>query len=715
MLWLLVLAVPLVLVVFDWWIDSELGSAEIDEQRRAARDDVGQVVETRDDALTITGPGPDQVVLTFDDGPDPRWTPQVLDVLAQHDVPATFFVVGKRVVDHPSLTRRIWDEGHELANHTFTHPDVASEHPWRQRFEVALTDRVIAGATGRQSTMYRLPFSSEAAQISPGELEVLHRFDDRLAVFSDGFTRDYLATDAADILDDVPALDASGGLVLLLHDGGGDRSATVAALDQLIPELRARGMEFVSLSEALGVDRDAVNPPAGRFERWSGTAVVELLQLAGVLRVVLRYIAYALLCWAIVKVILDIVLALAHRRRMRRRVVALDHTPTVSIIVPAYNEAESISDALRTILASNYPVTEVIVVDDGSSDGTADVARSLASGRVRVIEQANAGKASALNRGVRAAVGEIVVCVDADTVFQHDTVTWIVQPFVDPSVGAVSGNVKVGNRRSLLGKWQHVEYSYGQQMERRAQELLGVTWCIPGAIGAFRRHALLDAGGFSTDTMAEDTDTAVKVHLGGWASVFEPRSIAWTEVPTSVRPLWRQRIRWHFGNYQVLWKQKSQLFKRPRRFGLLMLPYTFLSLVAMPLVLPIIDILAIVKIATNGVGAVVYLWLGLGALTFGSAWFAMRLNGESPKALVHLPLQQVVYRCGYVVLSLKALRMAVAGALLAWNKPPRRGEAGDALGTSTHLPDTDGHVVDEPAGSPVDIGVGVGTPEARTA
>src|SRR5690606_37400841 len=110
------------------------------------------------------------------------------------------------------------------------------------------------------------------------------------------------------------------------------------------------------------------------------------------------------------------------------------------------------------------------------------------------------------------------------------------------------------------------------------------------------------------------------VHLGGWASVFEPRSIAWTEVPTSVRPLWRQRIRWHFGNYQVLWKQKSQLFKRPRRFGLLMLPYTFLSLVAMPLVLPIIDILAIVKIATNGVGAVVYLWLGLGALTFGSAW-----------------------------------------------------------------------------------------------
>lgn len=437
MLWLLVLAVPLVLVVFDWWIDSELGSAEIDEQRRAARGDVGQVVETRDDALTITGPGPGQVVLTFDDGPDPRWTPQVLDVLAQHDVPATFFVVGKRVVDHPSLTRRIWDEGHELANHTFTHPDVASEHPWRQRFEVALTDRVIAGATGRQSTMYRLPFSSEAAQISPGELEVLHRFDDRLAVFSDGFTRDYLATDAADILDDVPALDASGGLVLLLHDGGGDRSATVAALDQLIPELRARGMEFVSLSEALGVDRDAVNPPAGRFERWSGTAVVELLQL--------------------------------------------------------------------------------------------------------------------------------------------------------------------------------------------------------------------------------------------------------------------------------------ELFKRPRRFGLLMLPYTFLSLVAMPLVLPIIDILAIVKIATNGVGAVVYLWLGLGALTFGSAWFAMRLNGESPKALVHLPLQQVVYRCGYVVLSLKALRMAVAGALLAWNKPPRRGEAGDALGTSTHLPDTDGHVVDEPAGSPVDIGVGVGTPEARTA
>ncbi|HEX7094571.1 MAG TPA: polysaccharide deacetylase family protein, partial [Acidimicrobiales bacterium] len=277
-LWLLTLLVPIGLVLFDWWVSGTAGTAVVPDDRPVSPEVAGarQYVSADGDTITSTGPRSGRVVLTFDDGPDPRWTPKVLDVLLEHDVTATFFVVGEKVVDHPSIVRRMWREGHEIANHTFTHPNMEAESPWRQRFELSLTDRVIAGVTGRRVSAFRLPYSSAASEATPAEVELLHRVGNRIAVFSDGFTRDYLASDAADIVKDLERIDLSKGLVLLLHDGGGDRSATVDALDDVITTLRARGADFVSLSESLGVDRDVINPPASWFERWSGLATVEV-------------------------------------------------------------------------------------------------------------------------------------------------------------------------------------------------------------------------------------------------------------------------------------------------------------------------------------------------------------------------------------------------------------------------------------------------------
>ncbi len=563
---------------------------------------------------------------------------------------------------------------------------------------------MIAGAIGRRSIAYRLPFSAAAAEASREDLELIRDAGEgwRTAVFADYFARDYNAASADDILANVDRLDPSKGLVLLLHDGGGDRSATVEALEQLVPLLRERGFTFVSLSEAMGANDQAINPPAPAIERWSGLMLITVLRVVGALRGGALLPLYALLGWGFLKVALDVVLLLAHRRKTLRRAIVGGYRPTVSVLVPAYNESVSIADALRTIAASDYPLLVIIVIDDGSSDNTASIASRLGIANVKIIVQRNAGKAAALNRGVAAARGDIVICVDADTVFQRDTASWIVQPFAKADVGAVSGNVKVGNRHSLLGRWQHLEYSHGQQTERRAQEMLGLTWCIPGAIGAFRREALQRIGGFTVDTMAEDTDVAVRVYLDGWRSVFEPRAIAWTEVPTTWRPFGRQRIRWHFGSYQVLWKHRKRLGRRPRRFGLLMLlPYTFVSLVVTPLVLPVIDVLAVTEVAADGPGHIVRLWLLMNVFRTASAMLALHSDGEKMRSAVYFPVQQFVIRWMYVLLSIKAMRMALAGQLVVWNSPNRAGDAGETMAeTSTETPTRAGAISERGSADP---------------
>lgn len=247
-------------------------------------------------------------MLTFDDGPDPVHTPAVLDILQREHVPATFFVIGRSVADHPEIVQRIWAEGHEIANHTFTHPQMGSEASWRQRLELALTDRVIAGAIGRCSIAYRLPFSGAASAASRADLELIRDAGEgwRAAVFADYFARDYNAASADDILANVDRLDPSEGLVLLLHDGGGDRSATVGALEQLVPLLRKRGFTFVSLSEAIRANDQAINPPAPAIERWSGLMLITVLRVVGVLRGGVLLPLYALLGWGFVRVALDV-------------------------------------------------------------------------------------------------------------------------------------------------------------------------------------------------------------------------------------------------------------------------------------------------------------------------------------------------------------------------------------------------------------------------
>ena len=347
------------------------------------------------------------------------------------------------------------------------------------------------------------------------------------------------------------------------------------------------------------------------------------------------------------------------------------------MIVPAYNEVVGIERAVRSLAASDYPHFEVIVVDDGSTDGTAEVAEGLALEGVRVLRKENGGKASALNAGIAATEAPILVMVDGDTVFEPEALRRLVQPLGDPTVGAVSGNTKVGNRRGLLGRWQHIEYVTGFNLDRRMYEVLQCTPTVPGAIGAFRRDALDEVGGVSGGTLAEDTDLTLAIGRTGRRIVFAEDARAWTEAPSSFGDLWRQRYRWSYGTMQAVWKHKRVMLTRdPRqhRIGRLALPYMILFQIVLPTAAPLIDLFALYALLFTNPMPILGFWLAFNALQLVLGAFAFRLDHEPLRPLWAMPLQQFVYRQLMYLVIIESTISALAGARAHWRSLNRTGD-----------------------------------------
>jgi cellulose synthase/poly-beta-1,6-N-acetylglucosamine synthase-like glycosyltransferase len=364
-----------------------------------------------------------------------------------------------------------------------------------------------------------------------------------------------------------------------------------------------------------------------------------------------------------------------HARAWAGRPAGDPFTPPVSVLVPAFNESVGIERAVRSLAGGNYPEFEVIVVDDGSSDGTAELVDALDLPGVSVLRQANAGKPAALNRAFAAARHDLIVTVDADTVFERDTLRRLVVPFVRSDVGAASGNTKVGNRRGLLGRWQHIEYVLGFNLDRRLYDELRCMPTVPGAIGAFRREALTDAGGFSGATLAEDTDITIAVGRAGWHVVYVEDARAWTEAPPSLSALWRQRYRWSFGTMQAVWKHRAALWRRGEwRIGRIGLPYLILFQIALPLLAPLIDLFALYGVVFLDPVPVLAYWLGFNALSLGLAVYAFRLDRESLRPLWALPLQQIVYRQLMYLVVIESVISASRGTRLRWQNIERTGD-----------------------------------------
>jgi cellulose synthase/poly-beta-1,6-N-acetylglucosamine synthase-like glycosyltransferase len=622
-------------------------------------------------------------------------------------------------------------QGNEVGVHTFTHVDLSYQSAARVDREMEQTQLALAGAAGITTTLFRAPYSSQTDAIDDYSWPVYQKLgkEGYTSVFIDTDSDDWKRPGVSKIVQWATPKGGEGASVLF-HDAGGERSQTIEALPEYIEKMKAKGYTFTTISGVIekqraterqaasgstagqqaadaaeagatgtGTGPGATAAGAARLQAahrtatgmtlYEGKALIAAVAVAEwtlpVLSVGLTVVGVAVLG----RFGMMVILARSHHRRRNRRRFSWGPPVTrpVSVIVPAYNEKECIANTLRSLARSTHPI-EIIVVDDGSTDRTSEIAReaaeSLGMTNVRIIRQENAGKPAALNNGVRNAAHDIVVMMDGDTVFEPDTVRHLVQPFADPRVGAVAGNAKVGNRNTLIGAWQHIEYVMGFNLDRRMYDLLRCMPTIPGAIGAFRREAVLAVGGMSEDTLAEDTDITIAMHRSGRHVVYQEHARAWTEAPGSLKQLWSQRYRWSYGTMQALWKHRKSLTdKGPSgRFGRVGMPLVVIFQIVTPVFAPLIDVFTVYSMVFIDLRAALLAWLAVLGVQLACAAYAFRLDREKYRYLLMLPLQQLAYRQMMYLVLIHSCVTALTGGRLRWQKLKRTGEVGTPAGMS---------------------------------
>ena len=651
------------------------------------------------------------ISLTFDDGPDPRWTPAVLDLLSAHSAQATFFAVGERLAHDPEIAERAHREGHLVANHTSTHPDLASIPAWKQRWELVTTDRAIRQVTGSGSAYVRLPYDGGDGQEFVSAVLSAQRLGYTVSTY-DFDSMDWHHVGDPDAIE-LPELDGRP-LTVLVHDAGGDRSATLAYLERLLPAAEAAGYTFTTLETSQPVPAQAAvaGEPVGPLDQ---VAALELRVLFAWPDAVLRALFVLALASVALVGAFQLALGVARHRRRRTRLAGLRYDRPVDVVIAAYDEEQVIARTLTSVLASTQLLGRVIVVDDGSTDGTAAaVERVRASDpRVVLVSQANRGKSAALNHGLRLSRAEVVVTLDADTVILPTTVERLVRHFGGSGaeeLGAVAGTVKVGNRtRNLLTRWQALEYLVQIGVERAAQDALGAISIVPGACAAWRRTAVLEAGGYSHDTLAEDCDLSLTLHRLGHRVTQDDEGVAFTEAPDTVDALLKQRTRWMFGTMQAVVKHRSMVLD-PRHgwLGMFVLPAYVLSIVVPLVFLPLIVVMAVSLVSADGLGAVLPYAVAFMAVQVVVSAVAVRMMGEDCHHLWVVPLYRLAYEPLRAYLLYTSALTAVRGVSLGWNKLSRTGVLDAVPAPRAVSVEVPGEV---PVGAPVEVVL----PETRLA
>jgi peptidoglycan-N-acetylglucosamine deacetylase len=641
------------------------------------------------------GAAPRKIALSFDDGPDRQFTPKILDILKEKQAPAIFFVIGSAANDALGLFKREYAEGHEIGNHTYTHPHWNDTSRTQIDVELNVTERLLNSTLGVKTLFFRPPYgidhqpetADEVAQLpaaqNMGYLIVGSRIDPHDWGEPGGVLPAPAAVIAQRVLEQARA---GAGNIVLLHDGGGDRTQTVLALPQIIDSLRAAGFTIVPVSELVGQTRAQLMPSLSFRERVLAHVDGLIFTMYQWFRLGVAFIFVLGIGLVSARAIIVGLLAVIEKFRP----APPDHPdfqPPVSVLIPAYNEDEVIVYTVNSVLESDYPRLEVIVIDDGSTDNTGEFLDEQ-FGRnpaVRVIHQPNQGKSAALSNALAEASSGIIVTIDADTSVEPDAVSKLVRHFVNPSVGAVAGNVKVGNRISWLTRWQALEYVTSQNLEKRAFDLLNCILVVPGALSAWRAQAIYDCGGFSADTVAEDTDLTVTIRRAGWKIDYEEEAIGWTDAPETASALIRQRFRWTFGTLQAFWKHRDTLGRNKYgTLGWVALPNVFLFQLLLPLFSPIIDLLFLSSLLMWGLSQFHFthlpqfwtaadvqrslvFFVGFMLIDFLTCVIAFVLERHEDWSLLWpLLLQRFYYRQLMYVVLFRAVMGAVQGKSIGW-------------------------------------------------
>lgn len=630
---------------------------------------------------------PGQVGLVFKGVGGRQETDELLDLLNRRGLSATFLISSRDLLESPESIERVISAGHVLGTRIEALGSRGRLATIVNKVRNNLPQHLLAYEHG-----YRTIFVENPSRIGPlpGDQALLGQFQDLQAAgylpVHSSVAAPFGQVEIAEILDRIRNEAFARSTNIMSFDFSAANAAnTLEALPILVDQLALEGFDFASLTTLAGIAREAAVFPAASTRQLRDGATYQIMRVSWIsIQNIIFFLAL------IVALRSPLYLALAF---IRRPSTPIDKTfaPPVSVVIPAYNEAGVIERSIRSVLNSDYPDFEVIVIDDGSTDETAAVVmeRFRANPRVSLWSGANHGKWFAEDIGFGVTDAPIVVVLDADTMIDPMALRWLVQPFKDAHVGAVAGTVEIGNQDNFLTSCQKIEYMVTQQIMRRAYETFGGIIVVPGAIGAWRVEAVEKAGGVASDTITEDADLTLAVHRAGYKVAYQPAARSYTEAPTTVRAFLRQRLRWTFGMFQVSWKHKRSILEG--------LPVGIISLVdavwyglITSLIYPLVDAVLLVALlvwlytfATEGLvslsatsvdlSAPVLLIAAASFINVLAAFFFSRRFDL--KLLMIVPLLTFGYRQLLYISSIRSIWRALTGQAGTWNKLSRTGTA----------------------------------------